>query len=166
MSGPLYAPPIEISASDVQHLESLKPGLIMFYAHWCGHCKNMKETWEALHKQKGKTHSVLAIDCAASENSQVCAKMGAEAYPTIKFVKNGRLSDYNGRRELEPLLAALSNGGMRGGGPTGAGAGGMRGGRRKSTGKRMSTCSGKTADGSVCKRAAQPGRKRCWQHRR
>lgn len=81
----------------------------MFYANWCPHCTAMVNTWKTLHQKYGREFSVLAIDCASggAKIQQICAQLGVQGYPTIKVWNRGRLTDYNGSRELPALEAAL-----------------------------------------------------------
>lgn len=92
-----------------------KPGLIMFYAHWCPHCTTMVDTWKQLNKSQ-PNHTVRAIDCALDANAAVGKALGISGYPTIKKVDaSGKLSDYEGARDLNSLKMALNSGGQRGG---------------------------------------------------
>ncbi len=143
----LYKAPIEIKPNVLQNLHSLKPGLIMFYAHWCPHCQHMVGTWKQLHKKHCGQHSVLAINCAADSNQAICRQFNVQGYPTIKVLRNGKLSEYTGSRDFASLERELKKFALMSGGG---------GGCKK--------CTHKTADGSQCKRNASKGKRRCWQH--
>lgn len=71
---------------------------VEFYAPWCGHCKNLKPSWEeAATSLKGKV-KVGAVDCTTHQ--QTCSKFGVNGYPTIKFFGSNkrRPEDYQGGR--------------------------------------------------------------------
>jgi protein disulfide-isomerase A6 len=44
----------------------------------------------------------VPLDC--DDSNDVCKKYGVEGFPTIKFFKGGKPTDYNGARETEPLV--------------------------------------------------------------
>ena len=57
--------------------------LMMFYAPWCGHCKNLKPDWVEASNQVPKSFAIGALDCTA--HSGTCNTVGASGYPTIKY---------------------------------------------------------------------------------
>ncbi|XP_062519566.1 protein disulfide-isomerase A5-like, partial [Corticium candelabrum] len=94
--------------SGVNHLTDEKFGgfvenrehvLVMFYAPWCGYCKNVKPEFEsAAETLSGHDNQALAaIDC--TEFSDVCTQHGVKGYPTFKYFHNGKESEkYEGGR--------------------------------------------------------------------
>ena len=85
-----------------------RQGFLMFYSHWCGHCKDMVSVWNNLADYLGNNGCVSAFN-AADESSpwyKNIAKLNkVEYYPTIKFVsKDGTLSPYNGGRKLGDFI--------------------------------------------------------------
>lgn len=73
-----------------------KCGLIKFYAPWCGHCKNMVETWSNLAIQFGHSFVIGAVNCEKKENYKIRSKLQIKYYPTIMRVKkDGSLSIYD-----------------------------------------------------------------------
>ncbi len=83
-------------------LKSQKSGYVLFFADWCGHCKQLKPIWEQL--ANTKTHYlVAAVDCT-SGNKDLMSKFEITGFPTIYVFKNGKYAgDYDGGRSLEDL---------------------------------------------------------------
>jgi len=85
----LYDSPLEITESELGKLKG--PGYVKFYAHWCPHCVNKKESWKSLRKS-GKAGNIHAIDCALDKNRAVCMVHDIKGYPTVKRIdSSGKL---------------------------------------------------------------------------
>lgn len=83
--------------------------LVMFYAPWCGHCKSMKPAYtEAAGDLVGKDHVLAAVDC--TKNRKVAGKYEIKGYPTLKYFKDGKDSEYEGGRSKEDLISFLTGG--------------------------------------------------------
>ncbi|XP_019619588.1 PREDICTED: thioredoxin domain-containing protein 5-like isoform X2 [Branchiostoma belcheri] len=79
---------------------------VKFYAPWCGHCKRLAPTWDALsHKFPDQPHVKIAkVDCTTAGNKELCQDHKVTGYPTLILFKNGaRIADYNGARTVESL---------------------------------------------------------------
>ena len=58
--------------------------LVMFFAPWCGHCKNFKPHFaEAATKVKGK-YVLAKVDCTLETAKNLCQEQEVRGYPTIK----------------------------------------------------------------------------------
>lgn len=71
----------------------------MFYAPWCGYCKQTKPEWDKISGQNKDL--MISIDCDA--NKVLRDKHGITAYPTIRWFKNGlddvtNYIEYSGER--------------------------------------------------------------------
>ena len=103
MQNPTADPPWseDPSASNVRHVEGpqdlefllrneKKPVLMMFYAPWCGHCKEMKPHLAgAADAVKGKC--ILAgMDVDTPESFGVREEFNITGFPTIVYFENGR----------------------------------------------------------------------------
>jgi len=75
--------------------------LVDFYAPWCGHCSTLNPIWDELSVQLKGQINVAKVDATA--NRQVAQRFQIEAYPTIKYFRQGRVYDYNGHRTVEDL---------------------------------------------------------------
>jgi len=82
--------------------------LVMFYADWCGHCKNIKPAWDsAAKKVNGEENKMVKINVGGDdpEQKKVSKKYGIDGFPTIQVFNNGSKSeDYSGGRSEEDLV--------------------------------------------------------------
>ena len=90
-----------------------QPVLIKFYAHWCPHCHSphMTELMEALGETlpKKTNIAVAAFNCDLNDKHRdIAQNIQVNGFPTLRFYnKNGKMSEYNGPREIKPLLEFL-----------------------------------------------------------
>ena len=82
--------------------------MIMVYATWCGHCSNpeLRNMYSTLGKKLNEYDVYLtAINSTNPKNEELVETLGVTAFPTLKyFNKNGKLSDYNGPRDMESII--------------------------------------------------------------
>jgi len=77
----------------------------MFYANWCPHCKNFKDTYNKL-GQTADFADVVAIDCAVHEG--VREQFNAPGFPTLQYIrKDGTMGAYPSNREFKTLLSGV-----------------------------------------------------------
>ena len=76
-----------------------KPMLLMFYAPWCKHCKDLKPKWAEGAASIGDDAIVAAIDC--DTNEQTCGKFKVESLPTLKYYADPKTEgvEYKGGRD-------------------------------------------------------------------
>lgn len=86
-----------------------KKALVMFFAEWCGHCKEMKPTFEKLAAaSKGKA-DFWACEHSILEKSGKAAELGIQGYPTvIAFSKGVKANQLVGNVGAEKLAAFIN----------------------------------------------------------
>ena len=83
-----------------------KPSMNLYYADWCGHCKNFKPEWKNFEENsqfKDKIN-IKSIDC--TDNTQVVKENKVEGFPTVRFhpVENKKkYIEYTGGRDFNNL---------------------------------------------------------------
>jgi len=84
--------------------------LIMFYAPWCGHCKNMKPEYARAAQEltdAGVSHVLATVD--ATQEPQLANRFNVKGYPTIKFFRRGKeVETYNGGRKSKDFVSYIS----------------------------------------------------------
>jgi thioredoxin-like negative regulator of GroEL len=80
--------------------------MLIYYAPWCGHCKDMvKDVKTLANTLKDEGFIVGTINC--ERNSDLNDKIIIDSFPTVYFVKENKAIKYDGSRELEDLVNFL-----------------------------------------------------------
>jgi thioredoxin 1 len=72
-------------------LKSDKPVMVDFWAPWCGPCKAIAPTVDALEKEYGDKMTFVKVN--VDENPISPSKFGVQAIPTLIFFKNGEIAE-------------------------------------------------------------------------
>jgi thiol-disulfide isomerase/thioredoxin len=91
------------SAQDVKDF-LVQGGLVMIYADWCGHCKNMMPALEEASNAPGTR--IGRFD--GTKDQKFMQEQGIRGFPTIllKGTGEGEFPKYNGQRDKDSLIAA------------------------------------------------------------
>lgn len=84
---------------------------IIFYAPWCGHCKNMKSDVSSIANglhDNGLSDVFCAVNCEKHKEALQSKDITIDGFPTIHFVMDGDVKPYEGRRDPKSLLEHIS----------------------------------------------------------
>ncbi|MBF0573795.1 MAG: thioredoxin [Desulfamplus sp.] len=82
---------IDDDAFDSEVIKSNIPVMVDFWAPWCGPCRALAPTIEAL--EKSYAGKVKFVKVNVDENPQSPSKYAIQAIPTLIFFKNGKVVD-------------------------------------------------------------------------
>lgn len=75
-------------AADV--LKAEKPVLVDFWAEWCGPCKQIAPSLEALAEELGEKMTIAKLNI--DENPMTPSKYGVRGIPTLMLFKDGQVA--------------------------------------------------------------------------
>jgi thiol-disulfide isomerase/thioredoxin len=97
----------------------------LIYANWCGHCQQLKPTWDKLKKHitnnYNKDFTIVEIEADQPDKSEQITKLEqhldgkkieTDGYPTIIKLMGGKVDYYGGNREFADLDAWVTTGGL------------------------------------------------------
>ena len=82
---------LEDDSFEQQVLKSNKPVMVDFWAPWCGPCKAITPTVEALEKEYGDKMTFAKVN--VDDNPVSPSKYGVQAIPTLIFFKDGEIAE-------------------------------------------------------------------------
>jgi thioredoxin 1 len=99
----------EVTDKDFQALvlDSSEPVLVDFWAEWCGPCRQLSPTIDALAEEFQGRAKVAKIDVDA--NGDTAVRYGIRSIPSVLVFKGGQLVDqFVGRQSKETYADALT----------------------------------------------------------
>lgn len=84
---------VRVSEAEFENevLKSQGPVLVDFYADWCGPCKAVEPTMEALSKEYGGKVKFVKVN--VDESQRVAVKYDIMSIPTAMLFQNGEVKD-------------------------------------------------------------------------
>lgn len=77
-----------------------------YFMEGCPHCEAMKPEWEKFKRMAVNTGGAIrAVDVSADQNIAK-ARPKVSGFPTIHIEFNGKVEEYNGKREADAIMAA------------------------------------------------------------
>jgi len=79
--------------------------VILFYAHWCGHCKVFQPEWSSWIPEFEKKYKDIKFETIESDelSQDRWKNIHIEGYPTIMVIKNNEQIIFNGNRNKESI---------------------------------------------------------------
>ncbi|KAF5367576.1 hypothetical protein D9758_003706 [Tetrapyrgos nigripes] len=103
---------LDLHTFDEVVMDPSKNVLVTFTAPWCGHCKNLKPTYEkvALDFEPESNCVVANLDADDKRNADIARKYDIKSFPTIKFFStdNKEGEDYVGGRSEADFVEFLN----------------------------------------------------------
>lgn len=82
-------------------------GMIMFYAPWCPHCQNKRDTYVGLAdrlNRNGSDYMIYSVNVTDNGSQRISEKNNVTTIPRLIEADNGRLIDYDGDYSPDDIL--------------------------------------------------------------
>lgn len=87
-----------------------KPIMVMFYAPWCGFCKQMKPDYSLAATELKQKAILAAIDVNRPENSIIRKLYNISGFPTLLYYEQGvKKHVYEGENNKEAIVTFMQN---------------------------------------------------------
>jgi thiol-disulfide isomerase/thioredoxin len=90
-------------------MDVTKPTLINFYASWCPASRAFLPKWMALKNKYSNRIQMVQYDCANDNIKNLCNKFKIEAYPTVAYVRNGKVMLIEGAMNEEKCKEIINS---------------------------------------------------------
>jgi thioredoxin 1 len=101
------ATPVTTASFDSEVLKSSTPVLVDFWAPWCGPCRAVAPTVDALASEFAGRAKVVKLN--TDEEADIAVKLGVGSIPTLMVFKNGEMVERVVGNRSKNELAALIN---------------------------------------------------------
>ena len=86
-----------------------KNSVMLFYAEWCGHCKNYIPEYTKLPYKINKIN-FTAVDGDLKSNRNILQKYNIEGFPTMLYFNNkGQYKEYNGNKSIVDIKSFINS---------------------------------------------------------
>merc|ERR1719189_346694 len=91
-------------------VDGSKSVFAMFYAPWCGHCKNFKPEYRKVAAAYSAVDEVAIVAVDADKYKDLAQKYGVSGYPTLKFFPKGSSEpeDYTSGRTADDVVQFIN----------------------------------------------------------
>lgn len=87
-----------------KNLLGFSGAIVLFYAHWCPHCKNIADDVKKFARSMGTSIKVYAVE---SKHEKLISKFNIQGFPTFKFARSSDgslVSADNFGRDFQSML--------------------------------------------------------------
>lgn len=92
---------IVLTNDNFENVTRAGSSFVLYYAPWCGHCKNFKPTWKQFASLAKDKLTVGLVNC--DEWSGICRSYGIKGYPTALYQHEGKVYKFRMARTIENL---------------------------------------------------------------
>jgi thioredoxin 1 len=101
-------PEVNESNFEIEVLQSNVPVLVDFWAEWCGPCKMLSPVLDEIAVENAGRAKVVKVN--VDQNSNLAARFGIQAIPTLLYFANGKLRDRSmGFAAKKAIVSRLEN---------------------------------------------------------
>ena len=94
------------SSEGFSNVEPNNPAMVLYYAPWCPHCKDIMPDWAKLEKQCKKNNMNVDIKkINTDEEPEIAEEKEVNAFPDIRFEKGEDSVQYEGERNVEGFMS-------------------------------------------------------------
>ena len=87
--------------------------LFFFYTEWCPYCKKAKPEWERfkapLENTSRNEYKFVFHDVDCDKDEALASKYNVVGYPTIKLLKDGKITEYDAKTSVSTLNAFVDS---------------------------------------------------------
>ena len=87
--------------------------LFFFYTEWCPYCKKAKPEWEKfkapLENTSREEYKFVFHDVDCDKDEALASKYNVVGYPTIKLLKDGKITEYDAKTSVSTLNAFVDS---------------------------------------------------------
>lgn len=94
----------EITTQKTQKTQTNNLVLLFFYKNNCEPSSKFVEEWKKIKNITNSKYKMLSVNCEDIKHKELCKKMNIFEYPTVKYIKNGKIIDYFGNLTADEII--------------------------------------------------------------